>query len=259
MSLGHRNWPVLVMGILWTVFSSIFVGVGLMTMWNGFSGGSWQKTPCVIERFEISPKPGDSRRFVPQLDFRYEFGGRSYSSHRLWRKKNDSASYEDLSEIRQAFLQGPGEPRPTPAGAVTECWVNPARPQEACLLKQDPERIWGGLFFAVFGGFFVAIGVAMILEKPATTRLRNRGFAEGSIPYIFVLMFGSAGLVLLVTAIVKRDSHGLFSLALSLPLSLPCLAFGIGGMWALLKRRRRRRKKRERELKRNMSRTQRLR
>lgn len=234
---GHRNWPVLAMGIIWTALGLVLVGAGLGAMWSGISGGGWQKIPCLVERFEIAAKPGTDAQFIPDLAFRYEFSGRSYTGHRLWRGKQTKANYETLSEIRDTFA----------SSTSSECHVNPRKPEQACLVKEDPEKIWGGLAFAVFSVFFVAIGLAMIFEKPSLVRLRNRGFAKGVIPVIFVLMFGTAGLGLLGAAIVKRES-------LPVLLAVPCLAFGIGGSWALLKRRRRRQRRALKDRERNLRR-----
>ncbi|MCW1912537.1 DUF3592 domain-containing protein [Luteolibacter sp. GHJ8] len=225
------------MGIIWTALGLVLVGAGLGAMWSGITGGGWQKIPCIIERFEIAAKPDTDAHFVPDLAFRYEFAGRSYTSHRLWRGKQTKASYGSLSEIRHTFA----------SNTNSECHVNPRKPEQACLVKEDPRNIWGGLAFAVFACFFTAIGLAMIFEKPSLVRLRNRGFAKGVIPVIFVQMFGTAGLGLLVMAIVGRES-------LPLLLALPCLAFGMGGSWALLKRHRRRLRRALKDHQRNLRR-----
>ncbi|WP_367870320.1 hypothetical protein [Luteolibacter sp. Populi] len=108
------------------------------------------------------------------------------------------------------------------------------------------EQIWIGLAFTVFGGFFVALGLAMIRDEPLRitpkisrqTTNRNGGLPEGASPVVFILLFGTAGLAMLVLALLKRD----FWWWGMIP-ALPCLAFGIGGMWVVLKRRRRRQKR----------------
>ena len=172
---GHRNWPVLAMGILWTALSFVLLALGLRTMWNGFNGSGWQNLPSAIDHFRIAAKHGMDGRSSPELAF------------------------------------------------------------------------WGGFAFAVFAGFFVSIGLAMIFEKPSLVPLKNRGFAKGVIPVILVLMFGTAGLGLLGIAIVGRKP-------LALLLALPCLAFGIGGMRTLLKRRRKRQQRALKDRERNLRR-----
>ncbi len=189
-------------GLIWTAFSSIFVVVGLGIAWKGMRVGGWDKVPCEIERFEIRAEMTKDPVFTPDLVFRYEIDGRRYEGTRLWPNKKGSDDYEDLAEIREALAQGPEGPRASPAGTVTECRVNPADPAEATLRGKGFADLLGGLAFAGFGGFFVLIGIGLLVGGIRKTgpRMKSAGSSREAPPFVGLiafLFFGVAGLAML--------------------------------------------------------------
>ena len=205
----RRQPGLIVFGVLWTAFSSIFVALGLSGVWKAVTVGGWDKVPCEIERFEIRAEAGKDPAFTPDLVFRYEIDGRRYQGTRLWPDKKGSDDYEDLAEIREALALGPEGPRASPTGTVTECRVNPADPAEATLRGKGLADLLGGLAFALFGGFFVLIGIGLLLGGIGKTGapMKSAGSSREAPPFvaaIFFLFFGVAGLGLMGGLVVPK-------------------------------------------------------
>lgn len=198
-------------GIFWTLFSSIFVVAGVWLTWKTIAVEGWQKTPCVIERFEINANQSQDPPFQADLIFHYEINGTRHTGTKLWPDKKGSDDIEDLSKLREEFSQGPEGPMPSPAGTSAECRVNPENPAEAALLTGGKGAIWGGIAFAVFGAVFVSIGIALIglgIRKPgsvssARSAVRGRQASPVVMGFIF-LIFGGAGLALLFGLVVPK-------------------------------------------------------
>ncbi|MGB6223615.1 DUF3592 domain-containing protein [Haloferula sp.] len=143
---------LLVFGILWTLFSSVFVVLGVRESVGEGKVQGWDEVPCQIERFEIKASKKKDPPFRPDVLFRFQYGGKEQVGTKLWREKEGVEEYEDLAEIREEMG----------SNQQASCRVNPDQPEEAVLLV-DQEGIWGGLFFAVFGGVFVMVGIGMII------------------------------------------------------------------------------------------------
>lgn len=198
-------------GIFWTLFSSIFVVAGLWMAWKTITVRGWSETPCTIERFEITADPSQKPPFRADLLFHYQVDGTLFTGTKLWAEKDGSDEIEHLSEIREQLCQGPEGMMPTPAGNRTECRVNPANPAEAALLASGQGGLWGGIAFALFGGVFVLIGIALIWSglgkaKSSITARSAAGKRQASpaaLGFIF-LLFGGVGLVLLFALIVPK-------------------------------------------------------
>lgn len=204
-----RQPGLIFFGLIWTAFSSIFVVVGLGVAWKGVAVGGWDKVPCEIERFEIRADMKEDPVFTPDLVFRYEIDGRRYQGTRLWPQREGSDDYEDLAEIREALARGPEGPRESPAGTVTECRVNPADPADATLRGKGFADLLGGLVFALFGGFFVLIGIGLLLGgiKGTGAKTKSGGSSREAPPFLvgaFFLFFGVAGLGLLVGLVLPK-------------------------------------------------------
>jgi hypothetical protein len=193
-------------GILWTLFSSIFVAVGLWQVRESTKSGSWEKVPCTIGKFEIveSGKNEDDR-FRADLIYRYEYGGTPHNGTRLWADKKGSDDYEDFAEVRETFLQGPEGRRDSPAGASAECHVNPLNPAESYLQPRGWGQAIFGLVFTAFGGLFVLIGLAIIFGKTGNTAVSApRKDASPAFALVFCLVFGLAGLGLFGGMVVPK-------------------------------------------------------
>lgn len=197
---GRRSWSLVLFGIVWTAFSSIFVGVGLWSVGKEFTSGNRQRVPCVIDRFEIRAEQGSKPPFQPDLVFRYVVDGREYTGTRLWPEKKGSDDYETLAEIREEFARGPEGPLERVQGVAAECRVNPADPADASLRGGGGGEVVFGVVFSLFGGFFMLIGLAMVFGgfsgKSARKPRSEKGGDEapGCVVVILFLMFGLAGL-----------------------------------------------------------------
>lgn len=194
-----------IFGIVWTAFSSIFVCVGLWMTWGALEAWKWKSVPCVIERFEIVADQKLDPPFRPDLVYRYEIDGRKYTGTRLWQGKEGSDDYEDLAEVREHLAQGP-EGRLTDLSAATaECRVKPGEPETSTLMLSGSGQIWGGLAFAAFGGFFVLIGIGIIFGgRKSGKAVSNKGTENNFVAVIAFLLFGCAGLAMLLGLIIPK-------------------------------------------------------
>ncbi len=194
-----RTVGLIVFGVIWTLFSSIFVVVGIALTWKSATVSGWDEVPCVIERFEILADPNEDPPFRADVVFHYEIDGRKYTGSRLWPEKKGSDDYEDLSALRESLAQGPEGPLASPAGVSAECRVNPESPAESALFGKGGWEILGGLAFTVFGGFFVLIGIGLIvggIKSPRAVAKSKARSTEAS-PFVVIialLFFGLAGL-----------------------------------------------------------------
>ena len=59
---------LLAVGLIWTLFSSIFVVVGLWMSWKAITISGWDKIPCEIVRFEIVADRKQDPVFRPDLE-----------------------------------------------------------------------------------------------------------------------------------------------------------------------------------------------
>ncbi|BCU76463.1 hypothetical protein llg_11780 [Luteolibacter sp. LG18] len=165
-------------GIVWTLFSSIFLVVGLLSVFKSLSYLAWDRVPCVVERFGIRADPKQDPPYQADLRFRYTWDGREYTSDRLWPDKNGSDAYEDLGEVLETMRTGAG--RDVIQGVSSACRVNPNNPTAASLLGVSGGA-WGGLIFATVGGLFVLIGIG-IMRMPARSGPQVAPLDDGSSP-----------------------------------------------------------------------------
>lgn len=196
-------------GVFWALFSSIFVVVGLGMSWKAYTVSGWDKIPCEIVRFEIADDRKQDPVFRPDLEYRYVVDGRNYTGTRLWPERKGSDDYEDLAELREALAQGPEGPLVSPAGVSAECRVNPADPSESSLFGKGGGEIVGGLVFALFGAFFVLIGIGIVVggRKATAPQARSepsRSEGHPAVVFVFFLIFGLAGLGVFAGLVVPK-------------------------------------------------------
>ncbi len=184
-------------GVGWTLFSSIFVVVGLWAFWSSEKIRAWDELPCTIERFEIADDPDADPPFSVDLLFRYRVEGTWREGTRLRNEDRSGADdYEDLVELR-AELDEP------------TCRVNPENPDEAVLLAGG-EGTWFGLVFAAFGGCFVLVGIGLILNairegKPSKAKSASGdGEMGGVLGCGFFGLFAAAGVGMFFGAVVPK-------------------------------------------------------
>lgn len=200
---------LLAVGLIWTLFSSIFVVVGLGMSWKAYTVSGWDKIPCEIVRFEIAADRKQDPIFRPDLEYRYVVDGRNYTGTRLWPERKGSDDYEDLAELREALAQGPEGPLASPAGVSAECRVNPGDPSESSLFGKGGGELIGGMVFALFGAFFVLIGIGIILGGRKATAPQARSepsLSDGhpAVVFVFFLIFGLAGLGVFAGLVVPK-------------------------------------------------------
>lgn len=180
----------IIFGTVWTLFSSIFVCVGLWTTWKGVSQSAWKKVPCVIERFEILADQKKDPVFQPELKFRYEWEGQSYTGNRLRPDNKGDNEYEKLSGVREKLLAD--AQREKPEGLRTDCRVDPKHPESASLLPPSGGG-WFGLLFAAFGGGFMLLGLSIIrngLKSRSQKALSDQASHASQAPFSLVIFFG---------------------------------------------------------------------
>ncbi|MBT8043842.1 MAG: DUF3592 domain-containing protein [Verrucomicrobiae bacterium] len=192
---------LLVFGIFWTAFSSIFAIVGLKTGYDAYNRSGWPETPCEVSRFEVAAKPDTDPPFQPKVQYSYTWSDTSYTGDRVWADQKGENDYEDLSKLIEQYQQG----------KLTSCHVNPDNPAESVLIAA-PGDIWGGVIFTLFGLAFMGVGVGMIIasrkqKKNKTAALSSRksdNQAPRAIMIPFFSIFALAGLGLLVFLIIPQ-------------------------------------------------------
>jgi hypothetical protein len=152
---------ILFNGVLFGVFLAFLVLVFLIPTSRAMS---WRETPCRILSSDVETKEstGRKKRSTPymhraRVSFRYEFGGKTYTSDRYDR-------IGDWSSDRHAEQELAARYRP---GDTATCFVDPERKGEAVLTNP----IWGSLLYAVF--FVVTLGATLIFGFGLYCELRN--------------------------------------------------------------------------------------
>jgi len=187
---------MIVFGTVWTLFSSVFVCVGLYAAWQSLFQSAWEKVPCVVERFEILADQKKNPVFEADLKFRYEWEGKSYSGTELRPGDKGESEYEKFSEVREKLLAE--AQRDTPEGLRTECRVNPKHPETASLLPPSGAG-WFGLIFVAFGGGFMLLGISIIrkgIKSCSQKALSDQALQSSQAPFspvIFFAIFAIAG------------------------------------------------------------------
>jgi len=87
------------------------------------------------------------------VQYQYYWEGKSYISNQVWTdSKKATDQYEVLGELLYQDRNG----------GLRECFVNPKDSSQAALVKEGNRQWIFALCFAIFGGFFASIGIAMI-------------------------------------------------------------------------------------------------
>lgn len=188
-------------GIIWTAFSSIFVFFGLKLAYDSYHRSTWPEATCELTHFDVKSDPKHDDAFRPHVLYNYRWEQKSYTGDQVWANKKGVEEYEELTELIEQHR----------TGKLKQCHVNPDNPEEAVLIAQSGD-IWGGLAFATFGGFFVAIGIAILCssiwgknskDAPLSSRKSNDDAPKGFLIPFFSL-FAIAGLGILFFVIVPQ-------------------------------------------------------
>ena len=148
----------LLFALVWTAFSSVFVVIGIGVAWKD-SGYGWTKTLCMVDTFDIKVDREADKPFSVDLVYHYVVDGVEYTGQKVFQNDNNADDYEKLAELRNEVFQ-----RPEPY-----CYVNRAHPEES-VLRYNRSGFWFGLLFALFGSFFVMIGIGIGISGWKTRR-----------------------------------------------------------------------------------------
>lgn len=89
---------------------------------------TWQPTTgtVLLSRVELQGL-GDNMRTEPRIEYRYEVGGQSYQSNRVFAARRFIRSSMDSSDYNLIDKY--------PVGAVVAVYYNPTNPAESCLIR----------------------------------------------------------------------------------------------------------------------------
>jgi hypothetical protein len=128
---------------------------------------SWVRVPCTVTSFEVEHR---NRGLRLTAEYTYEWQGRRFTSDNVLFGRD---------RLRYGHWQVPGR-----AAEITHCFVDPARPTDAVLLRVPPNPQWGWIAVpAALGGiawgiWLIAASVKWLLRP----RSREGDVAEDSRP-----------------------------------------------------------------------------
>ncbi len=173
----------------WCLFSSIFIIAGLGISLKQGQLWTWEEAACEVLEFQIQDNANQDEPFTANVRFRFQHQGQEFIGSKLADDDSDYSKYEDLIEIDHKVQR-----RGT-------CYFDPNKPEEA-ILERSSGGIWGGLAFAIFGAFFLLIGVAMLRSSKAPPKALSAKSTDGKnggmVAFIFFAIFALAGLGLLL-------------------------------------------------------------
>lgn len=115
----------------------------------------WEETPCTIVKSEVKTEratphsPGLSHEL--EIEYHYEFGGKSYQSTRYRRIATRSAHQSKMEAIASRY----------PVRSQAVCYVDPVNPADA-VLKKDTKAVG---YTAWFPGLFVIGGLGIMIAS----------------------------------------------------------------------------------------------
>jgi hypothetical protein len=192
---------LLIFGIFWTAFSSIFLIVGLKTGYDALDRSAWPEVPCTVANFEVTANPNTDPPFQPTIEYSYQWEGVTHTGNRLWADEKGEDDYEDLAELIEQHRNG----------EFTTCYVNPDTPTESVIIAGAGD-VWGGAVFTLFGAGFVSIGIGMIIfsrkqKKKQSSALSSQDTnddAPKAIMIPFFSVFAIVGLGVLLFVVVPQ-------------------------------------------------------
>ena len=192
---------LLIFGIVWTAFSSIFAVIGIKLCYDGYHRSGWPKTECTVTHFRVSTDQKNDPAFQPKVKYTYEWEGVTHTGDRVWANSKGEDKYEDLAELVEQYRNR----------ELTTCHVNPDAPEESVLIPASSD-IWGGVIFAIFGIGFMCIGIGMVAssrrqkknEHSALSSKKGESDAPPVILIPFFSIFALAGLGVLIFVVVPQ-------------------------------------------------------
>lgn len=197
-SIGGKIF-LIIFGLVWTTFSSLFVVFGIYLAFSDTDRVTWPTTPCEVQHFEVQTKLGLDPAFQPVIKYSYSWKSVEYTGTKIWQNKKGENEYRDLADLLDL----------THDCKINECYVNPAKPSEAVIYPTS-DSIWGGIGFAIFGGCFVLVGIGLVTMgikysyKKDKTLSSKKKEEEGAGLFLssFLGIFGLAGLAVLIFFVI---------------------------------------------------------
>ena len=157
-------------------FGLIFAAAGLALIWflalptfrETWKVRSWPEVDCTVTKAEVKIDTGGAApRALPEVAFRFDFGGRTVEGTRLrmagavFGKAQAGPAEEDVNELEEtcAKLRAAPEQR---------CRVNPVQPEESILEKPGYGLV---MVMLTGGGIFVVLGLGVALAGLGIGRL----------------------------------------------------------------------------------------
>lgn len=144
---GAREWGCM------AAFFSVFLLAGLGFSYVVFvrpvaqvlAARNWRETPCVILSSRVRTHSGsDGATYSVQVLYSYVIDGMEYRSSRYSFMGGSSSGYESKAAVVRRYAPG----------TCTVCYVNPADPTDAVLVREFTGEMWLGLIPLAF----VAVG-----------------------------------------------------------------------------------------------------
>ena len=153
---GGRSWGLTLFGLPFLLAGlAVLVVSPLDTLRLHWLSASWNQVPATLHDIDVvSSRGSDSTTYRIVGSYSYIFAGQRYQSSRISYDTGSDNIASDHHRIvsRISSLQQ--------RGSLT-AWVNPARPEEAFLVRQ---LRWKKLLFSsVFGVIFAGIGAVMVV------------------------------------------------------------------------------------------------
>lgn len=161
------------------VFFFFFLAVGLGVFWRlafspalrSLAAQNWRAAPCTILSSDVVEHRGrDGATYEIAIRYRYEFGGKTYTGERYSFFSVPSSGRAGKERVVRRY----------PPGLETVCYLNPADPSEATLVRESTGGIAAGLLALPFvlvgaGGLWYAlVGAPRARARRARMALTER-------------------------------------------------------------------------------------
>jgi hypothetical protein len=188
--------------IIFSLAGLLFTGVGVLLLWfcvrdtiAGMKTLAWRETECVIAASSVrqnSPEGRSTGDFSFEVKYRYTFDGQQFTSDQYQRNPSTMDDYGEAARLVEKY----------PSGSSAICYVNPASPGQALLVRYN---LFSLLFlllplpFVAFGGvaFYAAWGTkspGRLAEEPISDQAAPGKSRWVWIPlYSLFLLAGAAG------------------------------------------------------------------
>jgi hypothetical protein len=158
-SLNSNRVGVVFCAIFAVIGAALFYFLTVRTFLKVQAARSWPTVPCVVESSRVkSHDSDDGTTYSADILYRYQVAGREYRSNRFSFMGGSSSGYDGKAAVVRQY----------PPGRRTECFVNPANPNDAVLVRGFTPMMWFGLIplaFLLFGTF----GLVHFARGGATT------------------------------------------------------------------------------------------